>query len=421
MRTGPPSLNRRITGTAVAVLVISLVIGLIPQPPETGAHTRTKAGTIGQKITYAWGRSVKYPSCLREGPLYPSGWGCLQWVTKTRLENCPGPGPGCSVINTYIRLTCSGYWVGSSCREAVRHQHPTTTTRPTTTTTLTNITSPPTTARPARPPITVRPARPTRPAPTTTTTRPARPRPTRPPRPAPTTTTTTTRPPRPNRCVPLSERDWDVARGNFGWGSVLERPQGVTSGVAGGDEIPVGKESAQLFVTSNKLVESAAAEPRIWPLIPEGITMVSRGAMGDIGTKADCLWKLRSVRSEWRELLAWRAADRAGLKRAAPEFVEQWERMGKAQRTAVRARHRASGVENPEDVVCEVGQTAQTDCGFFVSHPSVWEWKLWATFRTETGEPPQERTLLVKRGVSRLQRLVDYTSSTAKVCAGGDC
>lgn len=210
-------------------------------------------------------------------------------------------------------------------------------------------------------------------------------------------------------------------RGEFGWGSSLDRPQGVSSGVAGGDELPVGGGRALLFVTSNKLVESAAAEPGIWPLAPDGVQVMSKGTSGQIGSPVDCLWELRSVRSEWRELLVWNSADRPAIERAAPEFVKQWERMGEAQRRVVQARHRSSGVENPRDVVCQVGQAPETDCVFFVSHPSIWEWEIWATFRTDTTQPPRERTLLVESGVSRLKRLVDYTSSTGTACTGADC
>ena len=210
-------------------------------------------------------------------------------------------------------------------------------------------------------------------------------------------------------------------RDRLGWDSVLNRPRGMPSGVAGGDEIPVGEGRDRLFVTSNKLRESAAAEPRIWPLLPAGVTVASRAVTEDGEVRAGCLWELRSVRSEWRELLVWRSADRAGMRRAAPEFVEQWERMGETGRRAVRAQHRSSGVVNPRDVVCEVGQSPETDCVFFVSHPSVWGWKLWATIRTETVTPPQEMTLPAASGVSLLRRLVDYTSSTAGFCTGADC
>ncbi len=210
-------------------------------------------------------------------------------------------------------------------------------------------------------------------------------------------------------------------RDRFGWGAVLERPQGLPRGVAGGDEIPVGGGPDRLFVTSNKLVESAAAEPKMWPLVPQGVEVVSGGTVGNLPASVSCRWELLSVRSDWRELLVWRWSDRSQMRRAAPELVEQWERMRQSQRRAVQARHRSAGVADPPEVVCEPRQTEETDCTFFVSHPSVWEWKLWAIFGTTSGKTPQQETLLIWNGVSRLQRLVDYTSSTAKVCTGADC
>lgn len=441
MGKSPTPFNRTLTGTAAAVLLISLALMLIPNPPKTDAHVRTKAGTVTMKIVYAFARPVKYSLCKRFGDLYPTGYGCLQWVTKIRMENCPGPGPGCSVVNSYTRVECSGYWAGTACRDTVTHRHPTTTTttRPPTTTTTTRpptTTRSPTTTRPVTTttravslPSTTRATRPPTPRPRPTpTTRATRPRPTRPTRPVPPpttrprpSTTTTTRPPDPTHCRPLSDADLELVRDRFGWDTVLGRPEGLASGVAGGDEIPVGTGSARLFVTSNKLLESASAEPRIWPLVPEGVTVASQGAVGDTPTTVECSWDLQSVRSRWRELLVWRWADRTQLRNAAPDLVEQWERMGESRRRAVQARHRSSGVTNPTEVVCKVGQPGRRDCVFFVSHPSVWEWKLWATFRTADGDTSQERTLLVQSGVSRLQRLVDYTSSTARVCTGEDC
>ena len=464
MKTSPTSLNRTITGTAAAVLILSLMIGLIPHPPKTRAHTQTKPGTIGQKITYAFGRPVKYKACARYEDT-PFGRRCLKWKTKVRMEKCSGPGSGCNVINTYTHLTCTGFWVGSACREPVKHRHlittttrrvttttravpVTTTTRPAPTTATTQAPTPPSTRvtrpRPVQTTTTTRSHRPTNPTTTrrvtTTTTRRVRVTTTTRPRPTTTTTTvvrrttttttttrprptttTTTRSPRPSYCLPPSPQDVDAVRDRFGWESGLERPQGLTRGVAGGDEIPVGEGPTRLFVTSNKLVESAAAEPKIWPTVPEGITVTSTGVVGSGRAGVNCLWKLRSVRSEWRELLVWQSAERAKISRAAPELLNQWRQMGAIQQAAVRNRHRSSGVGNPPDVMCEVGQMPETDCAFFVSHPSVWEWRLWGTFWTDSSVLPEEHVLLLQNGVSRLWRLIDYTSSTTGTCTGDNC
>lgn len=407
-------LARRVTRAVVAALAFAVVAGVIPQPPDLGADTRTRPGTIGQEITYVWGRYVEYQHCVREGPLFPFGWGCLDWETRTRLEYCSGPENGCSVVDTYTTLTCSGYWVGNSCRENVPHQHSTTTT--TTTSTTTTTTRPPpttTTTSTTRPPPATNPPTTSPPATSPPTTSPPVTSP-------PVTSPPTTSPPA-TRCLPLSTGDLAGVLGVFGWGSALDRPGGVASGVAGGDELPVGAGPSRLFVTSNKLVHSASAEPGIWPLAPTGVSVTGRGTLGHQGPQVDCVWELLSVRSEWRELLVWRQADRAGIARVAPEFAAQWDRMGTAQRRVVQNRHRSSGVEDPPEVVCRVDDVAEEDCAFFVSHPSVWEWELWATFRTATSRPPGEQTLLVADGVSRLGRLIDYTTSWGTVCGGVDC
>ena len=66
-----------------------------------------------------------------------------------------------------------------------------------------------------------------------------------------------------------------------------------------------------------------------------------------------------------------------------------------------------------------VATTVTTAPSLFLT-PSVWEWK-GATFTTTSGSTPQTETVLIRDGMSRLCRLVDYTTSTSQVCTGEDC
>ena len=164
----------------MAVLVISLMLGLIPQPPETGAHTRTQGG------------NHRPEDHLRLGPkrgnthhVFAEGH-CIRraGLSSVGHQDAPGelsrawPGVQCDqhLHPSHVFGLLGGELLPGGCLASTpHHDHPSTHhyhppdhhdhPSETTTTTLTNITSPP---------ITVRPARPTRPAPTTTTTRPAR-------------------------------------------------------------------------------------------------------------------------------------------------------------------------------------------------------------------------------------------------------
>ena len=105
------------------------------------------------------------------------------------------------------------------------------------------------------------------------------------------------------------------------------------------------------------------------------------------GRWGGCVWESMEVRSVWRELYIWNAADRLLIGRVVPSFVTRWNNLSVTQQDILRnghshiSPHRATGpmsTLDPED-----------DCAFYLPHPMVYAWQLQVRFETNSEGSPR--------------------------------
>ena len=161
-----------------------------------------------------------------------------------------------------------------------------------------------------------------------------------------------------------------------------------------GTALPQGPNTGGRFVTSDKTSSSAAAEPPIWPVFPTASSVVDGQG---------CVWDSTSVRSSWRELHLWSAADRTIIYTIAPALITQWNGLSADQQALVRTSHTHPGASFPDCPLTTLDP--QSDCGFWLPHPGVYAWQLQVRFETSGGEVSWET---LHSGASYLIRLIDY-------------
>jgi len=139
-------------------------------------------------------------------------------------------------------------------------------------------------------------------------------------------------------------------KGAYGWDSDFD----YSSTVKAGTGLPQGGGTNSLFVTSDKMSNSGSAEPQIWPLFPTSPSLVTDGG--------GCIWESMEVRSVWRELYIWNAADRLLIGRVVPSFVTRWNNLSTTQQDILRNGH-SHVSDTPSD--CPMSTTnPEDDCAF---------------------------------------------------------
>ena len=230
------------------------------------------------------------------------------------------------------------------------------------------------------------------------------------PCPTTTTTTTTTTPPTtapPTTAAPITtstsgvltcgaipQSELDRVKGAYGWDSDFNYSSTVLAGTA----LPQGGGTGSLFVTSDKANSSGAAEPQIWPVFPTSPSLVTDGG--------GCVWESMDVRSVWRELHIWNAADRLLMGSVVPSFVTRWNNLSVTQRDILRNGH--SHVSHTP-VTCPMSTLdPENDCSFYLPLPTVYAWQLQVRFETNSGGTTQDSWETLHSGTSYLVRLIDY-------------
>ena len=181
--------------------------------------------------------------------------------------------------------------------------------------------------------------------------------------------------------IPQSELD--AAKDDFGWDSTFEGTNTVWAGTA----LPQGESTDGLFITSDKTNNPGAAEPPIWHA-------------------SGCVWEATAVRSAWRELHLWSAADRTLIFPVAPELITQWNGLTASQQNQVRTLHSHSSASMVDCYLPTL--TPEDDCDFWLAHPAVYAWALQMKFETTDGGTLETSWETLHSGVSYLGRFVDY-------------
>ena len=164
-----------------------------------------------------------------------------------------------------------------------------------------------------------------------------------------------------------------------------------------GSALPQGPNTGGRFVTSDKTTSAAAAEPPIWPVFPTASTVFD---------SSGCVWSATSVRSSWRELHLWSAADRTIIYTVAPALVNQWDGLSTSQQTLVRTSHTHVGATFPDCPLTTVDP--ENDCDFWLAHPTVYAWQLQARFETTSSGAVETSWETLHSGASYLIRFIDY-------------
>ena len=183
-------------------------------------------------------------------------------------------------------------------------------------------------------------------------------------------------------------------KGAYGWDSDFDYSSTVLAGTA----LPQGGGTGSLFVTSDKANSSGAAEPDIWPVFPSSPSLVADGG--------GCIWESMDVRSVWRELHIWNAADRLLIGQVVPSFVTRWNNLSITQQDILRNGH--SHVSHTP-VTCPMSTLdPENDCSFYLPLPTVYAWQLQVRFETNSSGVTQESWETLHSGTSYLVRLIDY-------------
>ena len=222
----------------------------------------------------------------------------------------------------------------------------------------------------------------------------------------PTTTTTTTAPTTTTAapittsttgvltCGPIPAAEIARIASDYGWDSPFDYSSTVQAGTA----LPQGGGSGSLFVTSDKANSSGAAEPDIWPVFPSSPSLVADGG--------GCIWESMDVRSVWRELHIWNAADRLLMGSVVPSFVTRWNNLSVTQQDILRNGHSHISA-TPGD--CPMSTlNPEDDCLFYLPLPTVYAWQLQVRFETNSGGTTEESWETLHSGTSYLVRLIDY-------------
>ena len=195
-------------------------------------------------------------------------------------------------------------------------------------------------------------------------------------------------------CGAIPQSELDRVKALYGWDSDFDYPSTALAGTA----IPQGSGTGSLFITSDKLSSPGAAEPQIWPVFPSSPSLVTDGG--------GCIWESMEVRSVWRELYIWNAADRLLIGRVVPSFITRWNNLSTVQQDILRNGHNHTS-RTPGD--CPVSTTnPRSDCAFYLPHPMVYAWQLQVRFETNSGGTTQESWETLWSGTSYLVRLIDY-------------
>ena len=195
-------------------------------------------------------------------------------------------------------------------------------------------------------------------------------------------------------CGAIPQSELDRVKALYGWDSDFDYPSTALAGTA----IPQGSGTGSLFITSDKLSSPGAAEPQIWPVFPSSPSLVTDGG--------GCIWESMEVRSVWRELYIWNAADRLLIGQVVPSFITRWNNLSTVQRDILRNGHNHTS-RTPGD--CPVSTTnPRSDCAFYLPHPMVYAWQLQVRFETNSGGTTQESWETLWSGTSYLVRLIDY-------------
>ena len=165
-----------------------------------------------------------------------------------------------------------------------------------------------------------------------------------------------------------------------------------------GTALPQGGGSGSLFVTSDKMNSSGAAEPPIWPVFPSTPSLVT-----DAG---GCIWESMDIKSVWRELHIWNAADRLLMGQVVPSFVTRWNNLTTTQQDILRNGH--SHTSRTPGTCSMSTLDPQSDCSFYLPHPAVYAWQLQVRFETDSGGSTEESWKTLHSGTSYLVRLLDY-------------
>ncbi|MCY4650355.1 MAG: hypothetical protein OXC98_08305 [bacterium] len=232
------------------------------------------------------------------------------------------------------------------------------------------------------------------PIPTTTTTT------------APTTTTTTTAAVSGLTCGAIPQSQLDLVKSVYGWDSAFNYPSTVKKGTA----LPQGGGTNSLFITSDKINSPGAAEPQIWPVYPSTPSLVTDGG--------GCVWEAMEVRSVWKELKMWNAADRLLIGRVKPTFITRWDRLSTVQKDILRNGHHHLKRGIPDTLGAHNSDTLgdcpmntldpRGDCAFSLPHPGVYAWQLQVRFETDSGGTTEESWETLHSGTSYLVRFIDY-------------
>ena len=118
----------------------------------------------------------------------------------------------------------------------------------------------------------------------------------------------------------IPQTELDLIADSYGWDSDFN----FSATVDEGDAVPQWENNTDsLFVTSDKMRNPGAAEPRIWPMFPTAASLVT-GSGG-------CVWETTDIQSVWRELHIWDAADRLLIDKVMPSFVTRWNNLTTVQ------------------------------------------------------------------------------------------
>ena len=212
-----------------------------------------------------------------------------------------------------------------------------------------------------------------------------------------TTTTTTTAPPTTSgvlTCGPIPSAEISRIASAYGWDSPFDYSSTVQAGTA----LPQGGGTGSLFVTSDKANSSGAAEPDIWPVFPSSPSLVTDGG--------GCIWESMDIRSVWRELHIWNAADRLLMGSVVPSFVTRWNNLSTVQQDILRNGHPHVS-QTPR--ICPMSTLdPENDCSFYLPFPTVYAWQLQVRFETDDGETTGDSWETLHSGTSYLVRLIDY-------------
>ena len=119
------------------------------------------------------------------------------------------------------------------------------------------------------------------------------------------------------------------------------------------------------------------------------------------------MWEATTVRSAWRELHLWSYSDRAAIGRIDQTLVDRWNNMSAHVQTTIRTSHVHVNSAFPDCPVSTVDP--ETDCGFYLPHPTVYAWALQVQFETYDGGTLETVWHTLHSGTSQLVRLIDYS------------